>query len=229
MAGNRKAAENLVYEFLEDILPGSKNPEIYKEFFASMDDKQFEEWIKSLKNRTTRLAIFAPEGNSGPLLTFERNLKVAKKYGHNFYRKVWMTDAITGVKYLTNNTYLVIKLPLKRQSQFLIKKISIPDSNYTVNDLTGQPTGDSKGSSISGPELQIIAALGLEMTALELIKFRGGDSIAFNALNSSITRSGTASLNAIDALGTKVKAVQSLSTILTSMHLSNTLTTTTKV
>ena len=117
-----------------------------------------------------------------------------------------------------------MRLPLKRQAQFLIEKIAIPEDNYSVNNLTGQPTGKSKGSTISNPELQILNALQLDKSAIEMIKMRGGDLIAFNAMNNQIYETGTSSIEAIDSLGTSVKAVQSLSTILTAMHLSNTLT-----
>lgn len=223
MANNRKAAEAAVYEFLEGVLPGSKNVEIYKNFFATMDDEAFKNWIEDLKERKTYIVVIAPEG-AEPLLTFSRNLKLAEKWGHKFYQRVWMTDPHTGVKYLSNNPYLIMRLPLKRQAQFLIEKIAIPEDNYSINNLTGQPTGKSKGSTISNPELQILNALQLDKSAIEMIKMRGGDLIAFNAMNNQIYETGTASIEAIDALGTNVKAVQSLSTILTAMHLSNTLT-----
>ncbi len=40
-------------------------------------------------------------------------------------------------------------------------------------------------------------------------------------MNHMIATTGGVSLNAVGSLGTKVKAVQSLSTLLTSMHISN--------
>jgi hypothetical protein len=117
-----------------------------------------------------------------------------------------------------------VDLPLKRQAQFLIKKISIPEDNRSIDTFTGQPTGKSKGSKISWPELQILAALGgFDDTITEFFKMRGGDLQAFNAMNNMIANTGGVSLNAISALGTKVTAVRSLSTLLTSMHLTNTL------
>lgn len=222
MARNRKAAEEAVYEFLEGVLPGSKNSEIYKKFFSNMDDEAFHNWIQDLKERKSFIPVIAPEGDPVKL-TFSRNLQLAEKWGHNFYQRVWMTDPHTGIKYLTNNPYLIMLLPLKRQAQFLIEKISIPEDNYSINNLTGQPTGKSKGSTISNPELQILNALKLDNCTIELIKMRGGDLIAFNAMNNQIYETGSASLEAIDALGTNVKVVQTLSTILTAMHLSNTL------
>ena len=223
MANNRKAAEAAVYEFLEGVLPNSNNTEIYKSFFSTLDDEGFKNWINDLKERKTFIVIIAPEG-AKTVLTFSRNLKLAEKWGHKFYQRIWLTDPHSGAKYLSNNPYIIMRLPLKRQAQFLIEKIAIPEDNYSVNNLTGQPTGKSKGSTISNPELQILNALQLDKSAIEMIKMRGGDLIAFNAMNNQIYETGTSSIEAIDSLGTSVKAVQSLSTILTAMHLSNTLT-----
>ena len=106
----------------------------------------------------------------------------------------------------------------------MIKKISIPEDNRSIDTFTGQPTGKSKGSKISWPELPILAALGgFDDTISEFFKFRGGDLQGFNAMNNMIASTGGVSLNAVNSLGTKVKAVQSLSTLLTSMHLTNSL------
>lgn len=222
MSKNRKAAEAVVYEFLNGVLPNSKNNDIYKKLFEGMDDDDFYKWIQDLKDRKTFIALIAPEG-AETVLNFSRNLKLAEKWNHKFYQRIWLIDPHSGIKYLSNNPYLIIRLPLKRQAQFLIDKISIPEDNYSVNNLTGQATGKSKGSTISNPELQILNALKLDSSTIEMIKMRGGDLIAFNAMNNQIYETGSASIEAIDSLGTNVKVVQSLSTILTAMHLSNTL------
>lgn len=223
MPKNIEAAKAQVYKFIEAVLPGSENKKIYDDFFARMDEGQFDEWVKALEEGKANICIIAPEGY-GPQLSFPNNLKVAKQlYNHSFYKRVWMKDPHSGAQVLSNEPYLVIRLNLKRQAQFLVKKISIPEDNYSINNLTGQPTGKSKGSTISNPELQILDALGFKYAAIEMIKMRGGDTTAFNAMNNSISQSGVASIEAIDSLGTNVKAVQSLSTILTAMHLSNTL------
>jgi hypothetical protein len=224
MFGNRKAAEKvLLEEVIEGILPGSINTQIYRDILKVMTDADFDQWITDLENGTRYLAIIAPE-LSGPSLSVERNLDLADKWGHKFFERIWMDPQNGSPAYLSNDEYLVVDLPLKRQAQFLIKKISIPEDNRSIDTLTGQPTGKSKGSKISWPELQILAALGgFDDTIAEFFKFRGGDLQGFNAMNHQIAQTGGVSLNAVGSLGTKVKAVQSLSTLLTSSHLTNTL------
>lgn len=223
MNKNRAAAEAEVYACLEDILPGSENPKIYADIFRVMSDEDFDGWIKKLIAKETYIAIIAPE-KSGPQLSVANNLQVAKKWGHEFFERIWMDPKNGAPAFLSNDKYLVVDFPLKRQAQFLVKKISIPEDNRSIDNLTGQPTGKSKGAKISWPEVQIMAALGgFDNTIVEFIKFRGGDLQGFNAMNHSIHTTGGVSLSSIGVLGTRVKSVQSLSTLLTSMHLTNTL------
>lgn len=219
---NRKAAEAIILTYIDKILPGSENVRIYKDLFASMDDKAFDEFIIGIKEKRIRLAIIAP--NLAPQkLDHQRNLQIAKELGHNFFERIWMYPKDGSAPYLTPIPYLVVQLPLRRQAQLLVKKISIPQDNRSVDNLSGQPTGASKGSKISYPELQILASQGLDHSIIEMIKFRGGDLQGFNAMNNVISKTGGVSLKAIEALGTRVKSTQTLSTILTAMHYSNTL------
>jgi hypothetical protein len=223
MSGNRQAAEKELLYCIDAILPGSPNTQIYKDILKGMPDNEFDRWITELESGERYLAIIAPE-LADITLSVERNLDLGEEWGHKFFERVWMDPQNGAPAYLSNDPYLVVDLPMKRQAQFLIKKISIPEDNRSIDTFTGQPTGKSKGSKISWPELQILAALGgFDETISEFFKFRGGDLQGFNAMNDMIYRTGGVSLNAVGSLGTKVKAVQSLSTLLTSSHLTNTL------
>lgn len=220
---NRKAAEKMVFEVVEAILPGSQNKQIYENIFKWMSDEDFDTWIKGLEQKQTYIAVIAPE-LTGPQLSTERNLDTAEKWGHKFFQRIKMDAANGAPAYLSNDKYLIVDGPIKRQAQFLIKKISIPEDNRSIDILTGQPTGKSKGSKISWPEVQILSALGgFEDTITEFIKFRGGDLQGFNAMNTMISNTGGVSIAAISSLGTQVQAVKSFSTLLRSMHLQNTL------
>ena len=120
---------------------------------------------------------------------------------------------------------MVIDLPLRRQAQLLIKKISIPEDSKTVDDYTGQPTGKSKGSKLSYPEVQVLAALNLDQSLIELMKYRGGDEKGFDAMNRSIARTGGVRMDMIESLGTITKSTETLQTMLTCMHIAANLTT----
>jgi hypothetical protein len=219
MPGNRSAAEAVIIKLVDKLLPGSSNPQMYQDAFKEMDDEQFENFINGLDNGSIKLAIISPIMNDTSL-TVERNLALAKEIGHEFFEHIWMESKEGSAPYLSPIPYLVIDLPLRRQAQLLISKISIPEHNRSVDNLTGQPTGESKGSKISYPEVQILAALNLDKTLTELIKYRGGDTQGFNAMNESIAKTGGVSQDAIAALGTRVKSSDALRTYLVAMHLS---------
>ncbi len=223
MAGNRAAAEATIIEFIEKLSPGSGNKEIYEQRFKTMNDKEFDEFMGQLEREEIYLTIQAPN-MAKQRLSVERNLQIAKELGHDFFERIWMDEGNDIPPYLTNHKYLIVDLPLRRQAQLLTKKISIPKNNNVVDNLTGQPTSPtSKGSKISYPELQILAALGLDDSAVEFMKYRGGDLKGFNAMNSSISKTGGVELSVLDKLGTKVKSTQTLRSYLTALHYQNTL------
>jgi hypothetical protein len=221
--GKRQATEAFVLKYIEKLMPGSENTQLYRDLFASMDDEQFDQFIQALEKEETTLAVIAP--NFGKVkLTVERNLALAQELGHNFFERLWIKPDDNSPAFLTPKEYLVMDLPLRRQAQVLVKKISIPEDNQSVDDLTGQPSGKSEAAKISYPETQVLAALNLDKTLNELLKYRGGDTQGFNAMNDSFSRTGGASQEAIKHLAGGVKSTQTLHTILLAMHLSNTLT-----
>lgn len=219
---NRKAATEFILSHIDKILPGSPNRKRYEDLFAGMNDKQFDEFMKKLESGEVNLSIISPNLTKDRL-DVNRNIKIADSLGHDFFQHLVLTDPTTGVPYLTPLRYLVVDLPVRRQVQLLQKKITIPENNKHVDDLSGQSTGASKGSKISFPELQVLFAQNLDSTITELIKFRGGDSKGFNAMNRSIYETGGASIEHLAKGGTKVKSVTTLTTLLKAMHLDNTL------
>lgn len=222
MSGNRKAAQEVILKYVDRLLPGSPNTQLYADLFASMDDAQFDDFMLKIEKGESRLAIIAPN-LAEHKLDIERNLDLAEELGHNFFERIWIDEGGDVPPYLSNTPYLVVDLPLRRQAQLLVKKISIPEDNKSIDDFTGQPTGKSKGSKISYPETQVLSALQLDACQVEMLKFRGGDVKGFDSMNASISKTGSVSLNTLLALKTQVKSTLTFSTFLTSMHLDNTM------
>ena len=223
MPGNRKAATDFIVKYIEKLLPGSQNTPYYQDFLGKMSDKEFEDFMTKIDEGKIILPIISE--NLGKVkLEVERNFKIADELGLKLFQRIWIQPENGGPRYLTPEEYLVVLLPVRRQAQILTKKISIPEDNNSIDDLTGQPTGKSKGSKISSPELQIMAADGaLDNCIVELIKYRGGDAKGFNIMNNSIAKTGGVSLKAIEPYAGKVKSTETLRVLLTSMHLGNTL------
>ena len=222
MAGNRKAAEAFLLDMIEQIAPGGENKKIYEQLLAEMSDIEFDKLMKSYENGTSRPVIYAPLGKSS--LDVKRNIKLAEKLGHSFFQKLLIGSTDPNEEpYLTPVKYMVMDLMFRRQAQLLTKKISIPEHNNSMNQLTGQPTGASKSARMSYPETQVLRSMGLEDSLVELLKMRGGDIKGFDTMNRVIARDGTVSLKAIEHLSSGVESTKALKTYLTCMHLESTL------
>ena len=222
MPGFRKKTEAYILDYIQKIDPSGENAKIYIEKFKAQSDDDFEAMIVGLENGTVNLAIISPNF-SHVRLDVQRNLMLAKELGHHFFQRVNIPAKNGLPAYLTPIPYLIIDLPMRRQAQLLDKKISIPEDNNSVDDFTGQPTGKSKGAKISYPEVQVMAALGLEQSLTEFLKYRGGDEKGFNAMNTMISRTGGVSMKAIEPFAGEVKATSALRAVLTAMHLKTTL------
>jgi len=224
MPGNRKAAEAVVLTWIAKIVPGDKfNVDMYKQMFASMSDKEFEVWIRELEANDGEGLSYQMPNMGEKALSVERNLALAKEMGHDFFEHLWIVNPASGVRYKTPEKYMILDLPIRRQAQLLVKKISIPSDNKSIDNLSGQPTGNSKGAKISYPEVQVMQALGLSKALVEFMKYRGGDLEGFNAMNNSISNTGGVRLDALDQLGTETTSTVTLKTVLTGMHLKSTL------
>lgn len=222
MNEKRQKAQDVILKYIDKMLPGSPNQKYYQTLFDGMDDKAFDTFMKELKDGSRHLCIIAPNAVK-PELTVERNLGIAKELGYNFFQRIWIGASGDRPAYLTPIPYMVVKLPIRRQAQLLVKKISIPEDNKIVDDLTGQPTGRSKGAKISYPEVQVLAAMGLDQNTTELIKFRGGDLKGFDAMNTMISRTGGVSLKSIEPFASGVESTKTMKTFLTAMHIRSTL------
>lgn len=222
MPGNRKAAMEYILTNLEAILPGNSDTPRYKAFLEGMTDKAFDEYMHQLKSGERYVTLTAP--NFGKVnLDLERNKKLADKLGVKLFHRLWIEGDETMPTYLSPIEYLVIKLPVRVASQRLAKKMSIPKTQRVINTLTGQPTGDSKGASISHPELRVCAAMGLENSMIELMKYRGGDIRGGAAMNTSLIQTGKASLKTLAHFASGVESTATLKTMLTAAHIRNTL------
>lgn len=219
---NRKKAEEFIYAFLKDIEPTNYNTTKYKEILSAMSDKDFDTYMKDIRDKKKFLVLFKPMYEAKGI-TVENNLKIAKKYGVEFFEHLVFTNTSDGVDYKTPIKYLVVDLPYRRQSQTLVKKVSIPEDNKVIDELTYQPTGASKGAKVSYPELQVLIGMGLDNTISELIRYRGGDRNGFNAYNTMFLRYGNANLKSLEQYSTGVESTRTLKVFLTCMHITNTI------
>lgn len=211
---NRKAAEAYIINYISKItLNDQANIKLYKDLFAAMDDAGFDRFINDLESGQRELAVVIP--NFGDTrLSVKNNLEIGDELNVKFFTKLWIGANGDEPAYLTPIEYLVVDLPVRRASQLVTKKISLPMHNKQVDMLTHQPTGESKGARVSYPEMENLVASGLDQCVIELMKVRGGDTKAFNAMNAMMSRYGRASLKAIQPFAGGVESTRTLNTYL---------------
>lgn len=227
MARNRQAAEAVILDVVSSVCPGNPNIALYQDRFNPkspnyITNPQFHDWMERIRNGTGAIPYIDPPGSKFKI-DVERNVHVlGKKYGINFYQQLWYQDD-NGEWFLTPNVYLILPLPVRRQAQLLVEKISIPEHNHSIDDFTGQVTGDSKGSKISLPELGLLKAFGLSRTIEEFMHWRGGDVKGYRLMNQQIMKNGGVSMDALAPYAGEVASTASFRNILLAMNYTTTL------
>lgn len=218
MNPKRQAAEKLCLGIVAKMLPNGENLKLYQQKFEAMDDDQFHKFMIGLRDKTIRLVVVMPNG-SKETVDIETNFKLAQSLGRQPFERVWMPATEKTRRYLTPIPYLVMPMAIRRQAQMVSKKISLPVDTKSIDFVTGQPTGDSKGAKVSYPEVKVLAAMGLDKTLEELMKYRGGDAGGFRAMDAILDKTGEVSLQELQPYSTGVKSTQAMNHFLKAAHL----------
>lgn len=222
MAGNRRTVENFIISHIDEMTNNKENVEFYRSKFKSMNDQEFEAFIEGLENETIRLAVVEPNYSPKGFVSSEKLTEMAARLGRPILQHLYIEgkDGMPGYK--TPVKYPVYLVPVRRASQMLIKKVSVPPHSKVRDILTGQVTGESKGATLSGPEGQFLGAMGANYCAIEKMKYTGGDARGEAAYIAMLSRYGRANQAVLDQFSSGVKATQAVNTFLTAaMHRSN--------
>lgn len=203
IAQKKKKILDFICKLCDTMEPSGLNSKRYRQIIGQMNDKEFDQFMNYMKEGKWQLHIVAP--NMIVNLQNEDLLKACDLIGLDLFQRVWMYDKATGRKFLTDNKYMFVKLPIRRQQQFLDEKISVPDNDRTIDGLTGQVTGDSRSCSITNPEIQILAARGLNNTLQELVNIRGGNIHGYSEFRRMLEENGEGDLDILDT-GSRTRA-----------------------
>lgn len=210
----RKAILDYIVDIMDKVDPSKTNSALYLELVPKMSDDELIELISS------PLPIYAPNGGKVKI-DHMRNLEIIREMGYEPFQRVWITDPATGMTTLTKYPHMVLPCPVRRQTQMIDKKISIPVHNRSVDKITGQMSGKSKGSSFSFPQTYVMYAAGYTDTIRELLNTRGGNVKAGQVIDRQIRQFGSSSQIFPGEEQTHVKSSRSLSAFFTAQHLGN--------
>lgn len=208
------------------LTPGDNyNAEMLEKYLRGLSKSDFDNYVKSLLptkesglKQQQAIPIYIPMMDPNPAI-LSNNLEVAEKLGIQLYHRLRMYNPNTGKVHLSPVKHLVGDVAIKRAIQLQSKKESIPKDDRTVNELTGQVTNESKGSSISFPELQALAAQGLDEAIQETMTIRGGNPILKREWEHQMMETGEADMKPLLATGIKPKSTLTITRLFQGMQL----------
>ena len=188
MTEKRKKVEEYILKTISIMDPSKTNTDRYKKIFESMDDKQFDSFMKQLRDKKAKLCLYAP--NMKINLQTEDLYKAADYVGAHIFEKIEMYDPATNTKYTPPHEFMVLRLPIRRVKQYQMHKMSVPESDRRIDMLTGQVVKPDKAAAFSFVEMQIMHGRGLDNTIMEFMKLRGGDIHAYATMKQSLEETG---------------------------------------
>ena len=217
----KKAQEYILKSFeLIDQTKDKHNLKRYKEKFEKMSDKEFDEYMHRLKNKEEQIYYINTTLKDN---ADDNKLKEdCKKLGIKLFEKVRMWDAVTKTYYWTPDPCLILLLPIRRVSQFVDHKLSVPEGDKKIDLLSGQVLKPDQAASLSQVEIQCLYSHGLTNSIMELIKYRGGDTVAFGEYKRELEETGTTSTS--KDTGSVVRSAVVLGVYYNGMHMETNIT-----
>lgn len=217
MSGDMKAAIAVAVSWLNDIDRSGRSTQFFLESVEKMTPADFEKWIEKLENKQDYVSVIM-QFNDTKSITYENNIKVAKKRGVPIFQRHWYVDPSTGQEVLCPEKRPVYMLPVRRQIETIEYKISYSSSNMKVDAHTGQVIGDAQSSRISYPELMVVYSKDLNWSLIEFMKYRGGDVKGRVEFNNLLRNTGDVSTENLLRTKTTVKSSETLEIYFLAMH-----------
>ena len=202
MAQKRQKIEKLIKAAFIAMDPTGHNTAIWKEKFAKMSDKEFQEFMKLLRSDEEQIRYEYHEfGDDAP--TLDNAINASKVIGFNLFQYCYLPHITEddNVIMRTPTKCLVGWINLKAVQQFVEKKNGSSTSINIRDPKTGQVTSDDKNASNSDMEACMVLAYmdGDKESAIikELHGFRSDDFVAKAEAYASIQDKGYVSLDEI--------------------------------
>lgn len=187
--------ENKVYTLMNDLDPSGYHANKYKEFFSKMNNKEFIDFVRRLRDEEWFNLFFEmnqTDMSKSPNL--EKMKKIGEKYDVPFteYVKFPYKRPDDPDKAPISATKLpVLIVSIRPLQQMLDKKNVMISSTDSINILTGQVTGDSKASTMTNMQTISLATSNQLTIIKEMLGPRGDDAKAKEKMLEQIESTGT--------------------------------------
>jgi len=187
---------NKIVQIMDTLDPTGDNGKRYRDMLEPMSIQEFTRFMNLLKEQKYQLNIVMPN----MVKTFKMNdiFQAAKIADYKIMHQLWLPDPVSGRKFLTNEKYMVLQIPIRRAQQEVDKKLSVPQSDVHIDALTGQVTGPDKACSISTVEMRALHTRGLSKVLEEFVRVRGGDLNAYGDFKRQLEETGEVAIDQLD-------------------------------
>lgn len=187
---DRKEYENFIYDIMNTLDPTEENSIIYRKKFSSMNDKEFENWLRNFlndedSNFTLEIVPYKRE------LSLKNIEKAANKIGVPLLEKVALPfENPEGDAVWTATEVPVIYINIKRVQQMIAKKNAMSTSIEMRDSKSGQVTGDDKNARSSDVENIALIAINADETLKEMVGPRSDNLVAKAEMLKKIAKDG---------------------------------------
>lgn len=217
---NRKQIEKLIYDTYDALDPSGTNSGEYRTLFGSMNDAQFEKFMKEMLGDDNENFML-------DIVEFEHDLKfsyceaAAKVLGIPLMEYIYMPHLTMDRKHVvvSKEKCLVGYINVKRTQQLLTKKNGLSTSNERVSAITGQVVDKDKNARSSDIEASMLVALGADKILQEFHGPRADDQVMKRQMSQSIATKGYVLLDELDNLSTNKVTLNTVNTYLLAMGL----------
>lgn len=216
----RKEIEADILKFAEAASKSGHNKKLYEDLFSKLSDDQFKQFWKGICD-SGFIPVFMNNFDINEMVDYDKVVKFGKENGIELEQYAILTDPDTGLEHQLPETAFFGTIECRKQRQMQVKKIGVAKHDHDVEDLTGQPTGDSRAGGVTDPEIQVLLSLGLTTMCKELTDVLGGDSGAYKAYKNDILTGGETTIQSSLKRGTGVKSLSTVHFLLRGAGLDN--------
>lgn len=215
MTPYRKKTEEFILAKLKPLDKSGVTIKRYTEMFASMSDQEFDQFMNDLASGEEVLYVYF--ANMKDKISIAEIRDYAEQLGVRLFERIRMWDEPTQSYYLTPHKYCILQLPIRRMSQFVDHKMSMPEGDSKIDILSGQVVKPDKGGGISQVEIQALYARNLPAVITEMLKYRGGDIVALAEFKRELEEQGKTSIGR--DTGSVSRSVVTMNNLLIGMHI----------
>ena len=198
MNEKRKKAEDQILQLIKDLDPSGLNIEPWKYRFSTMNDKEFDTFMKNMYEDTSKTHIYVDLDQStnktDKMIDLDHIEKVAKKYGVKLREYVafpHLNPDDPDNPVITSTPVPVLVIYVRKMQQFLQHKNFSAGTTEHSNPLTGQVTGDSKAASIGDMQTAALVTTNQKDALKEMLTIRADNLPGKMKMLSQIERNGT--------------------------------------